>query len=313
MASAKKLGRGLDALLGKKPSAPVPAVANPHPQPGERLTSLKRLQLVPCPLQPRKNFSEESLAELAESIRAQGIIQPLIVRKSTGDKFEIIAGERRWRAAEKAGLDTLPVIIREAQDRQVLELALIENLQRTGLNPIEEARGYARLSEEFKLTQEQIAQQVGRARASVANSLRLLELDSIVQDHLAAERISTGHAKVLLSLKEKSLQRRLADAIIRDNLSVRATEKLAAQLLGKAVTNSESHNSKNKNKSPSKTTNEKNPSDTLSLIGAAESALRTRLGTKVTIKHKGTHGAIEVEYYSVDDLNRILEQLDVSL
>ncbi len=312
MATAKKLGRGLDALLGKKTDSLASAIADPQPQPGEQLTTLPRNQLVPCPLQPRKNFPEEALAELADSIRAQGIIQPLIVRKGPTGKYEIIAGERRWRAAEKAGLNKLPVIIREAPDRQVLELALIENLQRSGLNPIEEARGYARLAEEFKLTQEQIAQQVGRARTSVANALRLLELDPVVQEHLATERLSTGHAKVLLSLKEKSLQRKLADTIQRDNLSVRATEKLAAQILGKPESIKQ-HLPQNKQSQNRRAQNERDPSDSTTLIGAAEAALRSKLGTKVAINHHKTHGKIEIEYYSMDDLNRILELLEISL
>jgi len=306
MATPKKAPRGLDALLGKKTT---PALATPDPLPGDTLASLPTDTLTPCPLQPRKNFPKEALDELAESIRAQGIIQPLIVRPTaTAGRYEIIAGERRWRAAQIAGLAALPVIIRQAKDREVLELALIENLQRAGLNPIEEAEGYARLAKEFQLTQEQIAEQVGKSRAAVANALRLLELDPAVREHLAAERISTGHGKVILSLKDHSLQRRLADAIIRDHLSVRATEKLCARILGTADIG------QNKKNSHKKSVTGKSASDSHAAhIGTAEAALRKRFGSKVTIHHKGTHGSIEIEYYSIDDLNRLLELWNVEM
>ena len=206
--SKPALGRGLGALLGgvspnAKPAplptslpseAPVPPVAN-----GERIQELVLDRIRPCPFQPRKDFAPEALRELADSIQAQGIIQPLVVRRRNGF-FELIAGERRWRAAQLLGLKEIPAIIREADDAAVLELALIENLQRENLNPLEEALGYSQLIEQFHLRQEDVAGKVGKSRAVVANSLRLLKLPSEVQEDLRNGRLSVGHAKVLLGL-----------------------------------------------------------------------------------------------------------------
>jgi len=306
MAKPKTPPRGLDALLGKHPTGTLPS---PQPLPGDTLTTLPIDKLTPCPLQPRKHFSPEALAELAESIRSQGILQPLIVRPTPSGNYEIIAGERRWRAAQLAGIGQLPVLIRQAEDRQVLELALIENLQRSDLNPIEEALGYARLANEFHLTQEQIAARVGKARASIANAMRLLELDPVVREHLAAGRISTGHAKALLSLKDPLLQRRVADSILRDNLSVRATEKRCAQLLGTSADTTQHKTTR----TPSSSTTPSATNVDSPHIGAAEAALRRHFGTKVTIHHKGTRGTVEFEYYSCDDLHRLLELWKVEL
>jgi ParB family chromosome partitioning protein len=188
------LGKGLGALISSRPALSADATA------GEKIHRVKRDQIVPSPMQPRREFAEEALGELVNSIRQHGIIQPLIVRSING-RYELIAGERRWRAAQELGLAELPVIIRAASDLEVLELSLIENLQRADLNPIEEAQGYARLAGEFSMRQEDIAMKVGRSRASVANALRLLELHPQIQTWVAQNLISVGHAKVLLGLK----------------------------------------------------------------------------------------------------------------
>src|SRR3989475_8774724 len=215
------LGRGLGALLGgspiAKPPSPVPVAtltpeAKPAPDTRERVQRVPLDRIRPCPLQPRKDFSPEALRELADSIKEQGIVQPLIVRERNGH-LELIAGERRWRAAQLLGLSEVPVIQREADDRSVLELALIENLQRENLNAIEEAHGYSQLIEQFQLTQEDVAGKVGKSRAVVANSLRLLKLPSELQRHLREGRLSVGHAKVILGLGSEQHQRLAAERI----------------------------------------------------------------------------------------------------
>ena len=195
---------------------------------GERIQQIALGEIIPTPLQPRKEFRGERLEELIASIRVHGIIQPLIVRRN-GDKFELIAGERCWRAAKEVGLLDAPVIIRTASDQDVLELALIENLQREDLNPIEEALAFSRLAREFGLKQEEIAQKVGKSRAAIANSMRLLELSSQVQSWLTQGRVSVGHAKVLLSIKSHDEQTLLAEMVVKHNHTVRSAEKLVAK------------------------------------------------------------------------------------
>src|SRR5437762_5681402 len=220
------LGKGLGALIG------TPAVApRADAESGERVHQLNLASIVPSALQPRKDFAREALQELIDSIRQHGIIQPLIVRQ-VGARFELIAGERRWRAAQEVGLSEVPVIIRAASDLEVLEISLIENLQRTDLNPIEEAQGYSRLAEEFGMKQEEIAQKVGRSRAAVANAMRLLDLDPQIQTWVAQDLLSVGHAKVLLGVKAAEEQLRLAETVLRRNSSVRQTERLIARHLG---------------------------------------------------------------------------------
>ena len=194
--------------------------AAPAPDNRERVQRVPLDRIRPCPLQPRKDFSDEALRELADSIREQGIVQPLIVRER-GGFFELIAGERRWRAAQLLNLPEVPVITREADDRAVLELALIENLQRENLNAVEEAHGYAQLAEQFQLTQEDIAAKVGKSRAAVANSLRLLKLPAIVQKYLREGRLSVGHAKVILGLTDEKQQQLAAERVIKEGLNVR--------------------------------------------------------------------------------------------
>ena len=221
------LGKGLGALIG----TPAVAASRDAADAGERVHQIELARIVPSALQPRKDFGREALQELIESIRQHGIIQPLIVRQS-GARFELIAGERRFRAAQEIGLTTVPVIIRTANDLEVLELSLIENLQRADLNPIEEAQGYARLASEFGMRQEDIALKVGRSRAAVANALRLLDLHPQVQIWLAQNLISVGHAKVLLALKASEEQLLAAETVLRRNATVRSTERMVARLLG---------------------------------------------------------------------------------
>ena len=286
------LGKGLGALINARVVAPAP-----REELGERIESLPLDLITPSPLQPRQEFRNEHLQELIESIRERGIIQPLIVRK-VDDKYELIAGERRWRAARELQLAEAPAIVRTASDREVLELALIENLQREDLNPIEEAGAYERLHRDFGLTQEEISKRVGKSRASVANAMRLLDLDSGAQALLKQGRLSVGHAKVLLSLKSHEEQRLLMDVIVRQGASVRVAEKLAAQQLvrlGKPFT---------------KRTSADEP--TLSpAIQNLQNLLTRRLATRVVIHHAEKRGSISIEYYGTDDLHRIISELGI--
>src|SRR4051812_43249390 len=224
------LGKGLGALIGTRPAAeriqPTTEEAS-----GEKIHQVRLDSITASPLQPRKEFEKEALQELIDSIRQHGIIQPLIVRPVNG-RHELIAGERRWRAAKELGLPQVPVIIRRAADLEVLELSLIENLQRADLNPIEEAQGYARLASEFGMRQEDISLKVGRSRAAVANALRLLDLHEQLQVWLAQNLLSVGHAKVLLALKAADQQLLAAETVLRRNATVRGTERLVARLLG---------------------------------------------------------------------------------
>jgi ParB family chromosome partitioning protein len=284
------LGKGLGALINTRVASPTPSIES-----GERVQRISLAQIVPTPLQPRTVFRDEHLEELVASIREHGIIQPLIARQR-GDKFELIAGERRWRAAQKVGLTEAPVIIREASDQDVLELALIENLQREDLNPIEEANAFARLAREFGLRQEDIAQKVGKSRAAVANSMRLLDLHEQVQSWLTQERISVGHAKVLLSLKSHDEQALLADVIIRRCLTVRAAEKLVAQHFAQSGTQKPTRNGSSGPASP-----------TLApALQHLQNRLQERLATHVILHHSEKRGRIEIEYYGNDDLQRLL-------
>jgi ParB family chromosome partitioning protein len=278
------LGKGLGALIGSRP-APVRADIDP----GETVHKVRLTSVVPSPLQPRKNFSPEALQELIDSIRQHGIIQPLIVRRLNGGTHELIAGERRWRAAQEVGLSEVPVIVRSASDLEVLELSLIENLQRTDLNPIEEAQGYARLRDEFGMKQEEVAQRVGRSRAAVANALRLLDLHPQVQTWVGQDVVSVGHAKVLLGVKAPEEQLKLAETILRRNASVRQTERLVARFLG---------GWKRRRRSQVVVSS--------AAIGDLQDRLRQHFGTNVTIHHTPKRGRIEIEYYGDDDLQRIL-------
>ena len=287
------LGRGLSALINTR-------VVNPAPSEelGERIQKLNLDLIVASPLQPRAEFPADHLHELVESIRERGIIQPLIVRKVAG-QYELIAGERRWRAARELGLAEAPAIVREATDREVLELALIENLQREGLNPIEEASAYQRLSRDFGLTQEDISKRVGKSRASIANAMRLLDLAPDVQSLLKHDRISVGHAKVLLSLKSHEEQKLLAEQIIRQGASVRVAEKLAAAHLAKT--------GRVRPKRDKLSAQELEPA-----VLRVQNLLTHRLSTRVVIQHGEKKGAIHIEYYGDKDLNRILSTLGMT-
>ncbi len=250
----------------------------------------------PCPLQPRKDFSPEALGELADSIKEQGIVQPLLVREKA-DVLELIAGERRWRAAQLAGLAEVPVIVREADDRVVLELALIENLQRENLNAIEEALGYTQLLSQFNLTQEEVALKVGKSRTVITNSLRLLKLPAVIQTHVREGRLSVGHAKVILGLAGEQRQEQAAARILKEGLNVRQAEALVAKLQaapaaarpGSTATAPDVH------------------------VTNIETHVRERLGTKVRLRYAAGKGALEIAFFSDDELERILQILGVSL
>ena len=280
------------------PIIPPPVVAAPAPDHRERVLRVPLNRIRASALQPRKQFSDDSLRELADSIREQGIVQPLIVRERDGC-FELIAGERRWRAAQLINLPEIPVIVREADDRAVLELALIENLQRENLNAIEEALGYSQLAEQFQLTQEEIAQKVGKSRAAVANATRLLKLPAAVQLFVRDGRISVGHAKVILGLPEETLQRIAAERVVKEGLNVRQTEGLIAKL-----------QTRSSKAGASKPLVAIVPID--SNISRLEDKLREKFGTKVHLKYAQGKGAVEISFFSDDELQRVLEVLNVT-
>ena len=255
--------------------------------------TLKLNLIEPNSEQPRKNFDEESLQELADSIKQYGILQPLIVQKK-GNHYEIIAGERRWRAAKLAGVTDVPVLIREYDKQQTMEIALIENVQRADLNPIEEAQAFQQLIQEFHLTQEEIANRVSKNRATITNSMRLLKLDIRVQDMLAEGKISSGHARALLGLEEGERQYQVATKIIEEKLSVRDVEKLVKMM----------------NRPPKEKKPEKGPDIDL-IYRQVEDKLKSIMGTKVVINQKDKNkGRIEIEYYSQEELERLIELME---
>jgi ParB family transcriptional regulator, chromosome partitioning protein len=279
----KPLGRGLSALISTAPS----------PQDNEELRDIEIDLIRPGEQQPRNTFDEAKLQELAQSIRATGIIQPLLVRRR-GGLFELVAGERRWRAAQIAGLTRVPAIVREIPDESLLELALIENIQRQELNAIEEANAYRRLIESLGLTQDEVAQRVGRDRTFITNYLRILKLPNEIQSLLEQEKLTFGHARALLGVTDPQMQRRLAQRIHKNNWSVRETEHRIRAL------------------------NAQNPSPAAAPIRqldpnlrAGEAKLRRRFGTQVRIvsAKAGSAGRIEIEFYSAEDLNRLYELL----
>ena len=286
------LGKGLSALITTRPP-PVRLEA----EPGESVQYVSLSRIIPSPLQPRKDFPRDSLDELVQSIRQHGIIQPLVVREVDG-RHELIAGERRWRAAQEAGLTEAPVITRTASDLEVVEISLIENLQRADLNPIEEAQAYARLANEFGMRQEEIAQKVGRSRAAVANSMRLLDLHQQVQMWLIQGLLSVGHAKVLLGLKGPEEQLLIAEIILRRSATVRSTERLGARQLG-----------------TTRPRRKRQPTTaaTSAMIDDLQTRLQEHLGTRVTLHHGEKRGCIEIVYYGNDDLQRVLTALGLSM
>ncbi len=279
------LGKGLGALITARP-----ARLQPEPETGEKIQQAALDSVVPSPLQPRKEFEPKALRELVDSIREHGIIQPLIVRRVDG-RNELIAGERRWRAAHEVGLTEVPILVRTATDHEVIELSLIENLQRADLNPIEEAQAYARLATEFQMRQEDIAQRVGRSRAAVANAMRLLELHPQLQTWLMQDLLTVGHAKVLLSLKSAEDQLYVAETVLRRSATVRATERLVARQLGSVKT-------RRRRRSGAGTAS--------AAINDLQNRLQQHLGTHVVIHHGEKKGRLEIEYYGNDDLERIL-------
>ena len=282
--NAKGLGKGLAALLGD----------NVMEDPEEKSSLyLPISQVESCAGQPRKQFDPDALADLADSIREHGIIQPLTVRKLQSGYYQIIAGERRWRAARMAGLDQVPAIVIEADDRKAMELAMIENLQREDLNPIEEAEGYRQLMEQYNLTQEETAQRVGKSRSVVANALRLLNLCPPVRAMVEDGRLSNGHARTILPLSP-ALQEKAADAILKSDLSVRQTELLVKKLTAE------------EKEKPAVTTGGLE----VNYAEEAAKALGTHLGRGCKIVSGRKKGRIELEYYGVDDLNNLLDALN---
>lgn len=310
MAKRTGLGKGLGAIFGdevmesaaeeqeakhqaKSKSAQEPEKKEEENDIGKELM-VKVTAIEPNREQPRKDFNEEAMEGLAESMKVYGVLQPLLVQKK-GDYYEIIAGERRWRAAKLAGLKEVPVVIREYTKQQTMEIALIENVQREDLNPIEEAKAYQRLIQEFELKQEEIAARVGKNRVTITNSMRLLKLDERVQDLLIQNQITGGHARALLSVEDGQLQYELAGKIIAENLSVRETEKLVKSL------------SKKKNPKEKKVEDE-----SLTLIFRdLEERMKSAMGTKVSINRKDKNkGRVEIEYYSESELERIVELIE---
>ena len=287
----KGLGKGLDALLGGASNAlngvsPAPAAPEALPD-GVRLIQLNPAEIEPNPKQPRRVFAEEALAELAESIRRDGVQEPVIVRKA-GDRYELVSGERRVRASIMADLERIPAVCRDVSDSDMLKLGLIENIQREDLNSIELALAYHQLIQEFGWTQEEMAAEIGKNRVTVANTLRLLNLPEVVQEQVADGSLTAGHAKALLSIESPEAQITAARKIIKHGLSVRQDEQLAAA-----------------SKPQEKKTAAKDPN-----LSEMEDTLRRSLGTKVHIKtQKNGRGKIEIEYYSLDEFDRLLRHL----
>jgi len=275
MAQRRALGRGLETLIPAGDSSGV--------------LQVRVEEIAPGRFQPRRSMNDSKLNELASSIKAHGVLLPILLRRD-GERLEVVAGERRLRAARMAGLDVVPALVKEFTSSQALEVALVENLQREDLNPIEQSEAYLRLQEEFGLTQEEVARRVGRDRSSVANALRLLKLPKQIQADLVEGVLSEGHARALLGLERAADQIRVRDEAIRRGLSVRATEALVRRLKQVGST-------------------QRRPTASEPAIQAAENALRQALGTKVQICKKGKGGTIEVEFYSTEDLERIYERI----
>ncbi|MGZ3591122.1 MAG: ParB/RepB/Spo0J family partition protein [Thermodesulfobacteriota bacterium] len=276
------LGKGLGALLPELGQAESKAL---------HYCGIE--EILPNRSQPRKHFDEAKLQELAESIREKGILEPLLVRR-TEQGYELIVGERRWRAAQKAGLKEVPVLVKETERREALEISLIENLQREDLNPIEEAEAFKQLIEEFNISQEELSKRVGKDRTTVTNTLRLLKLPLEMRDHLLQNRITSGHARAILSLENKEKQKELCTLIIKRGLSVREAEAIAKRWSEKPK----------KSVAPAR-----KKGDLESQLSSLQDSMRKYLGTKVHLSQKGKGGKIEIEYYSHEDLERIVEAI----
>ncbi len=283
MTRKRGLGKGLGALISDEGLEEGIALERK-----KNVSKVKITLIEPNPNQPRNQFDEDGLEELAESIKRFGVLQPLVVTKK--DKFyEIIAGERRWRAAKIAKLKEVPIIVKEFSEEEIVEVALIENIQRENLNPIEEAKAYRRLIDEHKLKQDEIAEKVSKSRSAIANALRLLQLDSRVMEMLVEEKISTGHARALLAIKEGEKQYDVAIEVFDHDLNVRETERIIKKILAP---------------DPKK---EKKKVDSDPIVSAIEKNIEEILGTKVKIQNKKNKGKIEIEYFSNDELERIVE------
>ena len=283
----KGLGKGLNSLFNEED---IEEVTSEITKSSEGDIKKVRMSLIePNKKQPRRHFDEEKITALADSIKEHGLIQPIIITPSDNNMYKIVAGERRWRAAKKANLKEIPAVIRKYSEEQVAEIALIENLQRENLNPIEEAIGYNLLMDEFNLTQELISQRVGKSRSAIANSLRLLSLEDEIQKMLILGTLTSGHARAILSLDDKELRIALSKRIIEDNLNVRQAEALAKQL---------------QKKKPRKKKSEKTAYDIE--IEKIQNTLSSAMGTKVRINHTAKKGKIEIEYYGNEDLERVL-------
>lgn len=288
------LGKGLDSLITDKVgtgNAPVETVKSKKAEPDKEVTFVKIGKVEPNREQPRKNFDEDALLELSESVKQYGVLQPLLVQDKK-DYYEIIAGERRWRAAKLAGLKEVPVIIKNLTEQEIVEISLIENIQRENLNPIEEALAYKRLLNEFNLKQDEVAERVSKSRTAVTNSIRLLKLDERVQQMVIDDLISTGHARALLGIEDKEQQYAVAQQIFDEKLSVRETEKLVKKLQKQKV-------------EPEKKTVDESMAV---FFEDMEQRLKSIMGTKVAIHQKDNQkGKIEIDYYSTDELERIME------
>lgn len=331
MAKKSGLGRGLDALFAdaapiidetaekeetaaeeakakkpapkstKKPAKKQsPKKAQANEEPGEdRILYIDINDIKPNSAQPRKVFDEAKLDELAESIRTNGVIQPLIVRESSVG-YELVAGERRWRASHKAGLKTVPCIIRDFDDKQNAIVAIIENMQREDLNPIEEAQGLKSMTEKYGFTQEQVSASLGRSRTYIANSIRLLKLPEDIQEYVSSGQMSAAHGRTIINIPDKAKQKEIADKIIRNDLSVRATEKLAERVKDELKPSRRKRGAKAADPGEIAKSAE---------IKAVEAELRTLIGTKVSISGDDKKGKIELEYYSIEELNRLIDAL----
>ena len=279
MAKRKALGRGLSALF--------PETVISETDKGFFYCPIESIS--PNPHQPRQNFGDSELTKLADSIKEKGLIQPILVSKAK-DGYQLIVGERRWRAAQKAGLDKIPAWIRDVSPAETLELALIENIQRKDLNPIEESSAYQELMQKFHLTQEALSKRVGKDRSTIANFLRLLKLPAIIQQDLIDGQLTTGHARVLVTIESPLAQKEVRDLIIKKSFSVRQTEDLVKKILA-----------------PKKPKSPKNETDYY--IDSLSKDLQRSLGTKVVIRRKGKKGRIIIEFYSDEDLGRLIDQL----
>jgi len=298
MTKKKRLGRGLDALLSRSPPAPPEASAAPAAAPGDRLLSVPVDLLQRGQYQPRVDMRQDSLQDLADSIRSQGVVQPIVARPLAGSggslkRYEIVAGERRWRAAQMAGLQEIPAVIRDVPDDQAIAMALIENIQRENLNPLEEAGALDRLIREFGLTHEEAAEAVGRSRAAVSNLLRLMELSDKVKPMLAARQIEMGHARALLSIQDRTQQLDAARQVVKNGLSVRETERMVRRMLGAKGSNARA-----------------SEPPVNADVRRLEVEITGKLGARTQIDHTGRgSGRIVISYNSLDELDGILKHI----